>query len=176
MPTNIEIKCRVRDPEHLRTQAERLSDTPVETLQQTDTFFRVESGRLKLRRESADQGVLIFYQRPDAPGPRPSHYQIARSSDPDTLLAILADVLGVLGVVRKTRLLYRTGSTRIHLDEVEGLGPFLELEVVLGPDDSTDDGLCTAESLMHQLGIDRVDLVGRAYFDLLREKGRSAEF
>lgn len=105
---------------------------------------------------------------------RASYYQMAATTDPETLMAILGGVLGVLGTVRKTRRLYRVGSTRVHLDEVEGLGAFLELEVVLGPGDSPDEGRAVAEDLMRRLGIEPGDLVGRAYLDLLLEQGSAA--
>jgi predicted adenylyl cyclase CyaB len=70
-------------------------------------------------------------------------------------------------VVRKKRWLYRVGQTRIHLDEVEGLGTFLELEVMLRPDESEGDGRATAATLMARLGIRESDLVPGAYMDLL---------
>ncbi len=169
MPTNVEIKCRVHDRNALQARVEQLSDRPVERLEQIDTFFRTHSGRLKLRQEAPGEGVLIQYQRPDQAGPKTSLYQMARTSDPEILTSILSKELGVLGTVRKTRRLYRVGRTRIHLDEVEGLGNFLELEVVLNPAESPGDGHREAVDLMHRLGIDSDDLIDRAYLDLLLE-------
>ncbi|HEU5115075.1 MAG TPA: class IV adenylate cyclase [Isosphaeraceae bacterium] len=173
MPTNIEIKCRVHNPDALRAKVERLSDGPVERLEQTDTFFRSHVGRLKLRQEAPREGVLIQYQRPSETGPKASHYQMARTDDPEILRNILSTELGVLGTVRKSRQLYRVGRTRIHLDEVEGLGDFLELEVVLGPEDAVIDGHAEAENLMNRLGIHPDDLIECAYLDLLLELERS---
>ena len=169
MPTNIEIKCRVHDPETLQGKVEQLSDRPVEHLEQVDTFFRTHSGRLKLRQEGPDEGVLIQYQRPDQAGPKTSFYQMARTADPEILTSILSSELGVLGTVRKSRRLYRVGRTRIHLDTVEGLGDFLELEVVLKPEEAPGDGHREAVDLMHRLGIDSNDLIDCAYLDLLIE-------
>jgi adenylate cyclase class IV len=122
MPCSIEIKARVPDLQRLRTAVEALSDTPAEVLDQEDVFFQAPQGRLKLRIQGDRQGELILYHREDAPGPRPSRYLIAPTSDPSALQAILTSVLGAIGVVRKRRRLYLIGQTRVHLDEVEGLG------------------------------------------------------
>ncbi len=167
MPTNIEIKAGVRDAALLRKRAEGLSDTPGELLIQEDTFFAVPVGRLKLRRLAPSRGELIYYEREDLSGPKSSHYLVCRTSDPEGLHAVIASFLAVRGVVRKRRWLFKTGNTRIHVDEVEGLGAFLELEVVLQPGQSAEDGKAVAEDLMRKLSIHKADLVEGAYVDLL---------
>jgi predicted adenylyl cyclase CyaB len=169
MPTNIEIKAWVSDLPRLRVAIETLSDTPAEILDQEDIFFQVPTGRLKLRILGADSGELILYHREDAPGPKPSRYQIAPTSDPTALKAILTSVLGAIGVVRKRRRLYWIGQTRAHLDDVEGLGQFVELEVVLRPEQSEDEGVRIARHLMDRLGIAGDQLVEGAYIDLLAD-------
>jgi predicted adenylyl cyclase CyaB len=83
------------------------------------------------------------------------------------LKALLALALGTSSVVRKVRTLYLHGQTRIHLDEVEGLGDFVELEVVLQEGQSEADGQAIARRLMRRLGIQPADLVEGAYMDLL---------
>src|SRR3972149_5605825 len=133
MPANIEIKARARNFPDLRRRAEELSQVPPSLIPQEDTFFNVPEGRLKLRQLGHDHGQLVFYRRTDASGPKRSDYLLADTSDPSALKAALTAALGVRGVVRKTRFLYMVGQTRIHLDEVEGLGEFMELEVVLHP-------------------------------------------
>jgi predicted adenylyl cyclase CyaB len=80
---------------------------------------------------------------------------------------LLAASVGVRGVVSKTRYLYIVGHTRVHLDEVEGLGRFLELESVLGPDHGEDEGQRAVSELMAKLGIAEDDLIHVAYIDLL---------
>uniref|UniRef100_A0A8C3FEW7 CYTH domain-containing protein n=1 Tax=Chrysemys picta bellii TaxID=8478 RepID=A0A8C3FEW7_CHRPI len=80
------------------------------------------------------RGQLIFYERPDSEGPKLSHYSISPTADPAGLKAVLSQALGVQGVVKKERRLYVVGQTRVHLDRVEGLGDFLELEVSQAPD------------------------------------------
>ena len=100
-------------------------------------------------------------------GLRPVATEDITRFEPDSLKNVLAQAFGVKGIVRKKRWLYWAGKTRIHLDDVEGLGTFMELEVVLDPGQSIEDGQETAANLMAQLGIDRSSLVEGAYIDLL---------
>jgi predicted adenylyl cyclase CyaB len=166
MPRNIEIKARVKNFEALQQQVEAISDTPVEVIPQTDTFFHAPQGRLKLR-ELTTRGELIYYERQNVSGPKQSNYMLSRTDDPQSLEALLAAALGVRGVVKKIRYLYMVGNTRIHLDRVEGLGNFLEFEVVLGDDDTPAEGERIAADLMQTLGLDEADLIEGAYMDLL---------
>ena len=110
---------------------------------------------------------MVYYERADVAGPKKSDYFIAETSDPEVLKAVLSKALGVRGVVRKKRRLYLVGQTRIHIDEVEGLGAFLELEVVLRRGESVEYGQKIAEDLMAKLGIKPGDLIDGAYIDLL---------
>lgn len=167
MATNIEIKARVRDIDAVRAIAEKLSDLPCTVLSQEDTFFHTPQGRLKLRVLAPDRGQLIYYERADAAGPKRSEYFVSPTDDPASLKAVLAPCLGIRGVVRKRRSLYLVGNTRVHLDEVEGLGSFLELEVMLGPGQSAEEGQATALELMAKLGVQECDLIEGAYMDLL---------
>jgi predicted adenylyl cyclase CyaB len=169
MPTNIEIKARVRDMASLRSRAEGLSDTPVQVIPQEDTFFRTPKGRLKLRRLRPDFAQLVYYERPDQDGPKRSNYYIYETGNPEGLKAALSLALGVRGVVRKTRYLYLAGQTRIHLDDVEGLGQFMELEVVLRKGQTDAEGQAVAEELMARLGVQKEDLLEGAYMDLLEK-------
>lgn len=167
MPANIEIKARVEDFEAMRSIADSLSDGPVEVIPQEDTFFQTPRGRLKLRVFSPQSGCLIYYERTDQDGPKRSDYTLARTHDPEALKAALTLALGLRGVVRKTRYLYMVGQTRIHLDKVEGLGDFLELEVVLHDGQSDAEGQVIAEDLMQALGVERTALLEGAYMDLI---------
>jgi predicted adenylyl cyclase CyaB len=169
LPSNIEIKARVRDFEQLCSRAEKMSDTPVEIIPQEDIFFNVEKGRLKLRILAADQSQLIYYTRPDQEGPKRSDYHISRSPDPLNLKRVLELAYGIRGIVRKTRYLYLVGQTRVHVDDVEGLGQFMELEVVLEGGQSDAEGQKIAEDLMSALGVERGDLIEGAYMDLLEK-------
>jgi predicted adenylyl cyclase CyaB len=169
MPTNIEIKARVNDFDELCQRAEAASDTPVQIIPQEDTFFHTPKGRLKLRLLKPDYAQLVYYERPDQDGPKRSHYYIYETHDPAGLKTALSLALGVRGVVRKTRYLYLAGQTRIHLDDVESLGYFMELEVVLRDDQSEAEGQSVAEDLMARLGIQKEDLLEGAYMDLLEK-------
>ncbi len=167
MPTNVEAKARVTDLAPIRARIEPLADGPAQILDQEDIFFAAPDGRLKLRIFGEGNGELIHYRRGDIAGPKTSHYTIAPTTAPDALKAILTSILALVGVVRKRRWLYRVGQTRVHLDEVEGLGEFVELEVVLRPGQAEGEGIAIAQGLMARLGITVGQLVDVAYIDLI---------
>lgn len=167
MARNVEIKARVDDIDALRQAVQRLATSGPEDIVQDDTFFPCESGRLKLRVFSSEAGELIFYRRANDRGPKESFYLRAPTADPVALRDLLETAYGRSGQVRKRRALYLIGRTRIHLDVVEGLGDFLELEVVLEKEDATEDGVLEANGLLAELGIERSQLVEGAYVDLL---------
>ena len=169
MPTNIEIKARIRDFADLKRRAEAISDSHLEVIPQEDTFFVTPKGRLKLRILAPDRAQLVYYERPDWDGPKRSDYFIFNTNDPENLKTALSLALGIRGVVRKTRYLYMVGQTRVHLDDVEGLGQFMELEVVLRDGQSDAEGQAIANDLMKKLGIGPTDLIEGAYMDLLEK-------
>ena len=170
MASNIEIKARVDDFDALRARTEVLSDQPLQIIPQEDTFFNTEKGRLKLRVLDPDLGYLIYYERPDQDGPKRSDYHLAKTNEPENLKTALSLALGIRGVVRKTRYLYMVGQTRIHLDDVDGLGQFMELEVVMQAGQSDADGRAIAEDLMRRLGVREEALIEGAYMDLLESR------
>ena len=92
------------------------------------------------------------------------------TEDPATLKKILSEAYGIRGVVEKQRTLFLAGQTRIHIDRVEGLGDFMELEVVLNKE-TIEEGEQIARDLMKTLGISPLDLIDRAYIDLLEKTG-----
>ena len=168
MARNVEIKARVRDRRTLFARAQRIANSPPVEMVQDDTFFVCSNGRLKLRAFSVSEGELIFYRRDDSAAPRESQYIVTSTACPSELRECLASALGECGRVRKKRILFRVGNTRIHIDEVEGLGDFMELEVVLSEDQTVVEGIATARRVMQQLGISEQDLVEQAYIDLLQ--------
>ena len=172
MARNVEIKARVPDLGVLQRSVARIADEGPIEIQQDDTFFACPQGRLKLRAFSAQAGELIFYRRPDHAGPKTSFYVIAACAAPDAMREVLTLAYGQSGRVRKRRTLYRLGRTRIHLDEVESLGQFLELEVVLDEDESDSAGVAVAEQLLRRLDVDPRQLVEGAYVDLLARADR----
>ena len=172
MPSNIEIKARVRNFDRMSERAEKLSDMPMQVIEQEDIFFHTEKGRLKLRILAAARAQLIYYSRPDQEGPKRSDYHVYETADPENLKRVLELTYGIRGVVRKTRYLYIVGQTRLHLDDVEGLGQFMELEVVMQDGQSDAEGQLIAEGLMTTLGVERSDLLEGAYLDLLEDPSR----
>jgi adenylate cyclase len=165
---NVEIKARVADRAALEEIVRGIADGPPELIEQDDRFFNCGGGRLKLRFFSPDRGELIFYRREDGTEPTGSEFIKSPTTSPGTLLEALTAAHGVAGVVRKRRTLYMVGQTRVHLDAVEGLGDFLELEVVMRADQSLEEGERIAHELMATLGVSEGDLVAEAYVDLLR--------
>ena len=171
MPRNIEIKARIDSVEALAPKAAAAAtEDPIE-IAQDDTFFRCESGRLKLRAFSATNGELIFYRRANQQGPKESFYVRTPTTSPESLRECLSLAWGQVGRVVKQRTLYLVGRTRVHLDRVEGLGHFLELEVVLQDDEPVEVGVREAHALMARLGVEPSQLVDTAYVDLLAQTG-----
>ena len=169
MTRNVEIKARARDLAALRKRVAEVSVSGPEFLVQRDTFYTVLQGRLKLREFGDGTAELIYYERPDKAGPKTSKYMRAQLSDAESTRDVLGQVLETKAVVAKQREIFLAGTTRIHLDEVDGLGTFVELEVVLTEDETDSDGERTASVLMEQLGIRQEDLIEQAYVDLLGE-------
>ena len=173
MAHNVEIKARARDFVRQFRLAAQLADGPGTILHQEDVFFRVETGRLKLRFFTPERGELIAYHRPDRIGPKTSHYEIYPTREPKTLQRVLAETLPLLGKVIKKRTLFLRDQTRIHCDEVEHLGCFFELEVVLAPGQDPAEGRAIAATLMKELAIRHEDLIDQAYIDLLLSPGKA---
>ena len=169
MARNVEIKARIAGVAALAPLAARLADAGPTLIEQDDTFFACPNGRLKLRDQFAAGAELIFYQRADQSGPKESFYLRVAVPDPKALRELLQAAHGQTGRVRKRRMLYLVGRTRIHLDVVEGLGEFLELEVVLRDEESAGEGIAEAEKIMAQLGVLPQQLIQGAYVDLQRD-------
>ncbi len=169
MARNIEIKARIDSIDALLPAGTALADRGPIEIAQDDTFFLCHNGRLKLRAFANGSGELIFYRRADVAGPKESFYVLTPTAAPDSLRQALLLACGQAGRVIKQRTLYFAGRTRIHLDRVEGLGEFLELEVVLAEDESAEAGMREAHGLLAALGISAERLVEGAYVDLLGE-------
>ena len=167
MPRNIEIKARITSVEALLPRAQALAGTAPQWLQQDDSFFQVPHGRLKLREFADGSAELIHYHRADSAEAKASDYVRVPVPDPAALREALARACGQHGRVQKQRWLLMVGATRIHLDRVEGLGDFMELEVVLNDGQSDADGTAIAEALMRELGLADAERLAGAYLDLL---------
>jgi adenylate cyclase class IV len=167
MPRNIEIKARITSVEALLRTAQALADGLAVTINQDDTFFTVPHGRLKLREFADGTAELIHYHRADSKDSKASDYVRVPAADPAALRLALQRACGVQGRVQKQRLLLMVGQTRIHLDRVQGLGDFMELEVVLQPGQTDAEGAAVAEALMTALGLASAPRLAGAYLDML---------
>ena len=167
---NVELKARDRDPDATAARCAALGASEEGVLLQRDTYFAARRGRLKLREQGEDGSELIAYRRPDAFEPTESAYVRAPTSSPEELAEALDAALGTIVVVSKRRRLFTWEGVRIHLDEVEGLGTFVEFEAVLAPGAGEGELGAAHEKLARlraELGIEDDALVSRGYADLL---------
>jgi adenylate cyclase class IV len=172
---NLELKAVDPDPERSLRTCKGLGAEDRGTLLQLDTYFNVPKGRLKLRQERDAVSHLIAYERSDAAVQRESRYRIVEVPEGSHLRAALAGVLGIAAVVRKSRRLFLCDGVRIHLDSVEGLGDFIELEAVADPgDEDLRRHEARLSDLRHAFEIEGAELIGESYCDLVAGKPQSA--
>ncbi len=164
---NIEIKARCAHPEVIRDLLKSQKADFRGKERQTDTYFRVSSGRLKLR-EGQQENHLIFYDRENRAGPKKSRVILLNPGHPPTLKEILTRALGVLAVVEKEREIYFIDNVKFHIDTVKDLGTFVEIEA------SDWGGRVKEEKLWEQcrfflglFGLSPEDGVAESYSDLL---------
>jgi len=172
---NVELKARDPHPDRSLERARALGAEDRGELRQRDTYFGAARGRLKLREQEPGGAELIAYERADAAEARESRYRIAPVADPAALREALEAALGTDVVVDKRRHLLLWEGVRIHLDRVEGLGAFVELEGVAGAESDLARERALVDRLRAELAIadDAVEATG--YADLLRAAGsRSA--
>jgi len=167
---NVEIKARIDSVAALLPRARALADGDAVLIEQDDSFYAVPHGRLKLRRYGDGRAHLVHYHRADQAEAKASDYVLVDVPDADALDQALARGCGRLGRVRKQRRLLMVGQTRIHLDQVHGLGDFMELEVVLHDGQTDAEGQAIADALMHALGLDDAPRIAGAYRDLLAQQ------
>lgn len=164
---NIEIKSRADDHNFIREilKSHRAELKGIDY--QTDTYFKVNFGRLKLR-EGTIENSLVHYDREDKEEPKQSVVTFYNSANKNALKNILTKALGILIIVSKTREIYFIENVKFHLDKVEGLGSFVEIEAI------DSEGKIGKEKLLKQcnyyldlLKIKKEDLVAKSYSDLL---------
>ena len=161
--SNLEIKATDADPEATAARCAALGATDHGVRRQRDTYFASRHGRLKLREQEGEGAQLIAYRRADTLEPVQSDYVLAPAVDASTLNEALTAALGTVVVVAKRRRLFTWDNVRIHLDDVEGLGTFIELEAV----EPGEDARAKVARLRDELGIDDDALVSAGYSDLL---------
>jgi adenylate cyclase, class 2 len=164
---NVEIKARCTDAPAAERAVAAAGAVWECAIEQVDTYFKVPDGRLKLRRADGVDEALIFYRRPDDRAPKVSRYELVPVAPGQQIGSVLEQALGIKTVVRKRRQLWRLDNVRIHLDQVEGLGSFIEFEVEVLPGRDVDRCRAQAEALLAQIGITRSDLLAGSYSDLL---------
>lgn len=167
MAANIEFKARLKDVNSAKDIARRICGCTPTVISQADTFFRCDHGRFKLRIIDGSRGELIAYERSDENRPRRSTYEVFKTEVPLDLESVLQRALNTIGCVKKRRSVYTIGQIRIHVDEVENLGDFLEIEVGLADGQPDADGEKVTAALLREFGISPTDIVGVAYLDLL---------
>ncbi len=126
---NVEFKAELRDRDLAVAACRRLGAVRIGALKQTDTYFNVADGKLKRRETAGEETEWILYHRPDKAGVRISDFTLY--SDAEALARYGERPLPVWIIVRKTRDLWMRGGVRIHLDDVETLGEYFELEALL---------------------------------------------
>jgi predicted adenylyl cyclase CyaB len=161
---NVEIKARCAHPEQVRSVLVQRKARFAGRDHQVDTYFHVEQGRLKLR-EGNIENALIHYRRPNESGPKTSDVLLYPSSP--GLKEILVAALGVLVAVEKQREIYYLENVKIHLDQVEGLGSFVEIEAAGDENAERRALLGQCRELMTAFGVREEDLVAESYSDLL---------
>jgi predicted adenylyl cyclase CyaB len=170
MRKNIEIKARCKDLPAARLAATNIGARRVGILHQTDTYFHVQRGRLKLREIRGQRSELIWYDRADRAATRDSNYTIVHVDEPQAMKSVLASALGMRSVVSKRRELWMFHNIRIHLDAVEGLGTFVELEAVI----SKGNARAVSGRLLHllcdALRIRKQDQLGASYGELIADR------
>jgi predicted adenylyl cyclase CyaB len=164
---NIELKARLHDLPAARRVAERVATQRLGVEEQTDTYFHCTAGRLKLRQISGQPAQLVWYVRPSDPRPKASDYHLVHVPQPETMIVALRAAMGIVNVVRKRREIYLWHNVRIHLDDVEGLGQFLEFEAALSPEIDEAAGRAQLETLIAQFNIQPKDLLAGSYTDMM---------
>lgn len=167
---NIEIKAKSNNQSVIREILKSRNADFKGVDHQVDTYFNVKNGRLKLR-EGEIENQLIHYQREDKEGPKQSNVTLFNSNPRSSLKEVLTKALGVLVVVDKKREIYFIDNVKFHIDDVKGLGTFVEIEAI----DKT--GAIGREKLLEQcqfflklFKISQEDLISVSYSDLLLQK------
>jgi len=164
---NLEAKFKLDDLERAQKQAEAIGYRYTATLLQRDTFFRVAKGKLKLREEQSG-ARLIFYGREDSRALKLSSYEMVSIAEPEKTRAMMTQALGSIATVTKTRILMMREHIRLHLDRVDGLGDFGEIEAVLGEQGDPEGSRPAVDQLLDALGINRDHLIAISYFEMLK--------
>lgn len=162
---NVEFKAELRDMELAQTICRRIGATEAMAFEQTDTYYKVPSGRLKRREQTGEDVSYVFYDRADKAEARLSHYVLY--DEPTARQRFRVDSLPELVIVRKERVVYLIGNVRVHLDRVDGLGEFLEIEAVVSRAHNVRDCHQKVTELKSQLAPALGELISLSYSDMM---------
>jgi predicted adenylyl cyclase CyaB len=164
---NVEIKAKCDDPGFIRNYLLSNGAEFKGVDEQTDTYFNVLNGRLKLR-EGNIENNLIYYQRDDQPGPKNSHFHLLKVVDANSLKKVLINSMGIKVVVIKKREIYYINNIKFHIDEVAGLGSFIEIEAGNLLADVPQEKLKEqCEFYLKEFNINNKDMIDVSYSDML---------
>ena len=168
MSTNIvEIKAQCANPSYIKGKLKAWNAKFMGVDHQIDTYFKVPIGRLKMRQGNIEN-QLIQYHRENQAAPKSSLVNLYQSKEPEKLITILTNALGVKVIVDKLRHIYFIDNVKFHVDEVKGLGTFMEIEAINTTGEFTDKQLLTqCQHFMKELNINNEDLIRVSYSDLL---------
>jgi adenylate cyclase class 2 len=167
---NVEIKAHSADNGKIRNYLKANATHALGVDQQTDTYFNCHDGRLKLRQGNIENS-LIYYRRPDTSGPKKSEVDLVKLAPKNNMRSLLAKSNGIKVVVSKSREIYFIDNVKFHIDTVEGIGEFVEIEAI------DSDGTIGLEKLneqcsfyMQELGIQDDDCINISYSDMILKK------
>ncbi len=168
---NIEIKAKCFHPEKVEAFLLGEGARYVGLDHQKDSYFNVPEGRLKLRQGNIEQS-LIFYNRPDQEGPKQSDFCLSKVTDGTAMEEVLSKALGVKVVVAKKRKIFFIDNVKFHLDEVPGLGSFVEIEAgnLTDPSKTVEDLKKQCDFYMEAFMVSEKELIHHSYSDMLLEK------
>lgn len=181
MATNLEFKAQCQSLEDLYPRLTELNAKHRETVYQIDTYFRMLidedtsipkdcKPRLKLREiEEAGEGWLIYYERPNQHKSRYSQYHLSKTDEPSTLKTLLTAALGIETIIKKQREIWMFKNTRIHLDTVDGLGQYIELETVF-KGQTEAEAIAEHQHVKNRLHLDAATPIAVSYSDLIMQK------
>jgi len=164
---NVEIKAKCNDPSFVKDYLAGHDAIFKGSDQQTDTYFNVDNGRLKLR-EGTIENNLIFYNRANQAGPKSSHFHLVKIDDAKGLKEVLERSCGIKMIVKKRREIYYIDNVKFHIDDVPGLGSFIEIEAGNILADKTEAELLDqCNFYLKEFGTREEDLIAESYSDLL---------
>ena len=165
---NFEFKARTTELENLEKKFLELNPKFIGEDDQTDTYFNVDKGRLKLR-EGNIENSLIWYERENTAGAKQSDVLLYQHNPDKTLKDILLKLHGIKVIVEKRRRIYFIDNVKFHFDTIAQLGTFIEVEAI------DKDGNLGIEKLKEQadkyaafFNIQSEDFIAISYSDMLQ--------